>query len=211
MLALAGCTLYHGGGGDDVCNKPVAAGEALPAQQLLNPETLQCQTFSQGPTCDPTCGPCPALEQVQVPSWGSCSSACDGLDQPTCATTSGCRIALDWAKYYTGASDAFIGCFATDMNQTGTPLCKGLDAQDCSRVDSCTALYQQVNSNCGTCAQHEFQECIPEGQQAGSCTGQVLCDLAVSCPAGTTPGIEGSCYTGSCIPDQFCPVSGGGG
>ena len=61
--------------------------------------------------------------------------------------------------------------------------------------------------NCTTCADKMFKECIPEGQQAGACGGQSTCSQTQVCPMGTTPGVLDGCVTGSCIPDQFCPIA----
>lgn len=198
---LAGCALYPGkpGPGDDHC---AVAFEQAPVEQLLDPSTLVCNNFGGGGLpCDPSCGPCPvAKEPVQaVPSWGFCSSQCTGLDEAMCATTPGCRIALDWNLYYTN-QPSFIGCFATDMMMTETTDCAGLGAQDCSRSDRCTGLYGP-----GVDMGRTFEECIPVGQHAGSCTGTSTCTTIVSCPPDRKPGIENDCFTGSCIPNQFCP------
>lgn len=206
FVVLASCTLYQGHG-DDTCAPMATAGApAVTVKQLVNPSTLQCQTVDiGGPTCNPQCGPCPAEAEPAPPPWGACESQCTGLDQSTCQFTPGCRIALDWAKYYTNDPTAFIGCFAVDTDTDNAVGCTGLDAAGCARHDTCAGLYEA-----GTDIE-QFQECIIENQPAGACTGQVLCQLAESCPPGTTPGITGGCYTGSCIPDQFCPQPGSNG
>ncbi len=51
--------------------------------------------------------------------------------------------------------------------------------------------------------------CVPErGEPAQTCQSEVLffCDeMAPICPAGSTPIIESSCYTGGCMSNEDCP------
>ncbi len=217
VTSLAGgCTLYDRASGDDVCG-PEA--DIVSAVQLIDPATLMCDSFSQGTTCDPNCGvACPEAGNTgaipAIPSWGSCTSACIGLDESTCATNSQCRVALNYDAYYamgaegsaSGFTSDYLGCYPVDPGPVATGPCDSLDAYDCATNNACAALYTENLTNCAGCSGDEFKGCIPAGQAAGACTGDVACDIAVSCPAGTTPGIEGNCYTGSCIPDAFCPV-----
>ncbi len=202
FLAILGGCLYWDQG-KTVCNKETPGN--VPALALVNPDTLQCQTFSSGIPCDPACGLCPAGATADIapaiPTWGACGSACAGLDQTHCAATSGCRVAHDWAEYYSSAASDFLGCFPDDMvvDTSRTP-CAGRAAQSCTQSAQCAALYQtQAGSE-------QFKECIPKDQVAGSCSGSVICALAKpACPTGTTPGIKDGCWTDACIPTQFCP------
>jgi hypothetical protein len=197
VIAAGGC-LYP----DHSQNKCVLAaqGEQAPAEQLVNPDTLQCQTYSPY-NCDPSCGPCPGVAGAALaqPTWGSCSSACRNLDEATCGTTAGCRIARDLADYYMNLP-SFLGCYPVDTQATKLAACEGADAWNCSRDDSCAALYT-VPTDRGT---PMFSECVPEAQLAGSCGGATCDIVAPACPTGTTPGVDSGCYTGACIPDQYC-------
>jgi hypothetical protein len=201
---LAGCSLYPGSGhSDDVC---IQNETGVAADQLVNPVNLQCENFSFT-SCDPTCGPCPELAQPAPPSWGACQSECTGLDETTCEATATCRVARNYDIYYNGGTNSFMGCFQVDQQTPTTAACRDLDAQTCSDHPECAGLYQVPLCNSIGCDIPAYQACIPEHQARGSCTGPVLCDLAIECPTGTTPGIANGCYTGSCIPDSFCPPS----
>ena len=193
LVLLGGGCILHTGSADDQCSDL----EPAPVQ-LVDPVTLFCQSFSTGPRCP--CGvACPAIAAVPIPSWGACDSACSALDETACAASTDCRVALDWAKHFTTGND-FLGCFPLDTNRT-TLSCGSLDAQACSTSAGCSALYEVANGDT------RFKECIPEGQQPGSCTEAASCDRAApTCPTNTMPGVANGCYTGACIPDQFCPV-----
>lgn len=193
LVALVGGCFIHGKAEDDQCFDVAPAPESL-----VDPANLMCESFSTGPSCP--CGvACPAIAQP-IPTWGSCDSSCRAMDEATCAATAGCRIARDWSAYYDVATTPdFLGCYPTDTTRS-TALCDGLDAQVCSEQDACTALYEKQPNGTTT-----FQQCINEGQIAGTCYGQTLCDRAQpACPSGTTVGIANGCYTNACIPDQFC-------
>ncbi len=214
VTSLAGCSLYFDTGTkaapDAACfEAPVGN---IPAIILLNPDTLACETFSDGGgVCN--CGPCPEnpVAGVAIPTWGQCYSACDQLGESACLATAGCFVARDWESYYTN-EPSFIGCFAGDTappQTTQSEPCETRGAEDCSDDAACSGLYV-TSANQGIGSAYAFQECIPAAQLAGTCNGKVTCNIAVSCPAGTTPGTDGDCYTGSCIPDAFCPGSGSG-
>ncbi len=48
-------------------------------------------------------------------------------------------------------------------------------------------------------------ECVPTGQDPGTCTGDVWCNLPEpACPTGTTAGRLAGCWTGYCIPNNAC-------
>lgn len=209
FVLLGGC-LYWDQGHGGVCNK--TAIDDLPALSLVNPDTLQCQAFS-GSTCDPKCGLCPAGATADlapaIPSWGNCG-ACQGLDEAHCVADASCRPARDWNQYYTSATTDYVGCFPNDnvVDTSRTP-CAGRTAQSCTQSTLCTALYEHLPNNCATCPSEQFKECIPKDQAAGTCTGAISCNMAKpTCPTNTTAGIKNGCWTGSCIPDQFCPLPG---
>ena len=90
MLSASACVFFEG---DDHNPPPGCLAEAVPAINLIDPTTLECRTFTSQ-SCDPQCGPCPALAQPAPPSWGSCQSACRAItNQEACGLTAGCRVA----------------------------------------------------------------------------------------------------------------------
>lgn len=149
VLAIApACTIYWGG--DDDIDCPAGGQEPGLDPGLVNPVTLQCETFGGG-GCG--CGPCPATEAggnesdaIAFPSWGSCASPCIGLGESECITTPACRTAYDYACLFTDgpcpALTPFLGCYPVDTTGpvNGTP-CEGLDAWECSRHDDCLGAY----------------------------------------------------------------------
>ena len=50
------------------------------------------------------------------------------------------------------------------------------------------------------------RECVPcEGTACGSCLADATCVLVPpACPPGTTPAVEGGCYTGACLSEEAC-------
>ena len=183
------------------CNE--AAGQS---EQLVDPSSLTCETFSLD-TCDDACGPCPAIAEPAPPDWGACTSNCTGLAEAACLATTGCWAALDWTKYYDN-DPSYVACYAV-ATVTATGSCATLDADACASRDDCAGLYQTILDDCVDCGGEMFEGCIPKTQQAGTC-GAAACQIAApTCPSGTTPGVTDSCWTGSCIPDQFCGVTPG--
>lgn len=143
-LALAltpACTLHFGDDDDDY--QCLAGAEYSLDPGLLDPDTLECQTFGGG--CG--CGPCPAAEAdaIALPSWGSCASSCFGLDETGCTFTAGCRTAYDDACLFTDEPcpllTPFLGCFPVDQSGPVQGSCEGLDVWECSRHDDCLATY----------------------------------------------------------------------
>src|SRR5690349_8335764 len=110
-VTVSGCTLDFGGDDDPPCaGLDTSQNDALeaPLPDLLNPETLECETFGGGP-CG--CGaPCPPED---TPTWAYCGT-CQGIDEATCLEASGCRAVYDYACYTgTGpctALQAYTGC-----------------------------------------------------------------------------------------------------
>ena len=86
--------------GDDVC---VQRDLAQPApERKLDPDTLTCQEFSTGSSCNPECGPCAEGQGQGIPAWGSCESSCSTLDEAQCMAATDCRVARKWDAYYVG-------------------------------------------------------------------------------------------------------------
>jgi hypothetical protein len=190
VVTLVGCF-----GSDDECVYYDRAGADIAAYELRNPNTGICQDYGGG-GCNSSCEPCALDTTQEVPDWGACYSQCEGLDENTCRTTSGCRAA------YIGNYTNFYQCWAVAMSgpiQGGT--CLGLDAQECSRHDDCSAIH-----NTGTPI-GSFSSCTNESsiQDPGSCVGAITCDaLPPQCPANTIAGRRNGCWTGYCIPVEQC-------
>lgn len=215
-VLLAGCSLYFDGGNAD--DDPCLTDVAPPAytERLVNPDTLACQGFSQ-PTCDDTCGPCPlaGAGQIYIPAWGRCDSTCLGLDEATCEKRTDCRVARQGALYFANQPDSFMGCYPTGTLGGGTSgSCTGLDAESCSNLNFCASVYEGNPDNCGGAANFEacngarFVQCVPEAAHlAGTCAPAACRVIPPSCPYDTTPGVENGCYTGACLPNQYCAVA----
>jgi hypothetical protein len=203
ILITSGCTLYFEDGKKPTCEPDTTT------VSLVDPDNLQCETFSTPTGCPEGCL-CPAGVAITAPepTWGRCDSNCEQFDEQSClAASDHCRVARNWAQYYSNQPDSFLGCFPLDQarSQIDPLACEGLDAQGCSESSACTGLYQLDARDCASCTDtFTFEECIPATQKAGVCNGPVACDATKTCPAGTTPGTDGICYTGACIPDQFC-------
>lgn len=227
LSLLAGCTLYFGDDtGDDIVDPPCQSGEnGLIAQsvRLVNPETLACQTFNGNP-CDGTCGPCAELAlPPELPPWGECASECIGLSEATCMTASACRITRRADYYYgnaggTPTGDDYLGCYPlSDLAPPPGAVCKSLDALQCSANPACTGIYDAPDGvPCGNfklpeqCPGAQFQGCVAETTtDPGECYQDlaVTCDAAPPvCPSGSTPGVLNACYSGVCIPREYCPL-----
>lgn len=216
LLLVPGCVFYTGGDDDDPCRYGGGDGDVDPGGApgdyydpgLRNPETGQCEYWGGGGgQCD-ACGNCPPVGEGEAPTptWGSCESGCEGLDQATCEATPACR-----AIFVDGDVPTFAACWPTD---TSGPIqggaCDGLGAFDCSLHDDCSAVHGALDDGDPGLVQAigNFSYCIDEGgggSQVGSCEGMPTCELATpACPEGTTPGISGDCYTGYCIPLEDC-------
>jgi len=155
--AAPGCVLY----GQRTCDQAPP-----PPIDLLNPDTLACESFFQT-TCDPACGPCP-LADPPLPSWAACDTACTPLGEADCLATAGCRAAYDRHCYLGDGPctslTAFLGCYAIDTSGPITGPCDGLDVVTCSRHDDCVGLYDSGCAN-GIDDDHDGQidepdECI---------------------------------------------------
>ena len=211
LVLASGCTLVFddGGGDDDICLLAAAEPASLPAPQR-NPDTLTCESFGGG-GCIPECGPCPLADQPAptqpIPSWGFCGSPCESLSETACAADPTCRVVKDAACAVSAdCTTDFLGCFPTDQSTDLAADCfAARDGFSCSQSAACTAYHRGMQSGLEPPITHTFAMCAPEGKSPGTCFGQVTCRAAApACPAETTPGIEGGCYTGACIPLDVC-------
>jgi hypothetical protein len=148
LVAIPACLEHH------ECLTPQAL---APALNLIDPTTLQCQTFTDS-SCDSACGPCPAVAAPAPPSWGSCDSTCRTLDETSCRITAGCRVARKAPQL--GAPSTYVGCYPTDTSIAASVPCGGLGAWECSRHDDCEATYVVNTTTAPT--SWLFQTCEPE-------------------------------------------------
>jgi hypothetical protein len=211
-VAATGCTLHFGDDtGDDGCPLNTRGNDqAVPIQQQLNPETLQCEAY-YGNTCDPRCGPCDTTGQDArpAPTWAYCGDACEALGETDCLLATACRATYDYACF-TGrgpctALTPFLGCYGTDQNGPIQGACTGLGAQQCSEHNDCIALHSpQCSGDTAECWE-QFIECRGEGV---FCYEPVVCDIPPPpCTDDSVPAVRDGCYTGDCIPlDQCEPV-----
>jgi hypothetical protein len=212
LALVPACQLYFIGGDDedDPCDNPPQGG--FP-HRLVNPETLACETFIQS-SCNDTCGPCPG-GAIYIPSWGQCDSPCVGLPESECMANDQCRVARSHEGYYTQwlGGDDFMGCYPLNTgNAPDVERCEGLDAEQCAWQSDCTALYEGAPGQCNgvtpeQCIGAQFKQCITESRtDPGTCEPAECRAVPPSCPSGTTPGVANGCYTGACIPTNFCEV-----
>jgi hypothetical protein len=199
------CTLWFGG--DDGDDAPCLDNTGLEAPEyivpLRNPDTLTCDEYGGGCTSCPCPGP--VADPIAIPSWGQCYGPCESLTETQCAAATECRVVKDAeCSIWQDCTTDFIGCFALDMAPDSSVDCYSADSYSCSRNNDCTALHSVDGCPNEGCVR-PFELCIPEGTTPGACYGEVLCDApAPACPTGRTPGIDGGCYTGACIPDDLC-------
>jgi len=136
VMMLGGCGLYFGGGGGGggTCNEPV---KEEPAGTFRDPYTGKCEYDFY--TCDP-CHPC--IEGgADTELWANCSSMCAGKDVTTCEATPTCQ-----AEYL---DTVYWGCFPVEPLSSAPPMpagCAGLNADQCTQLDSCIAVYTGGNN-----------------------------------------------------------------
>ncbi|HEY4180239.1 MAG TPA: hypothetical protein VGM90_25525 [Kofleriaceae bacterium] len=227
LIGLTGCTLYFDHKGDDTTGDdqppPCGGVTTTPLIRLVNPETLACQDFSGGDPCAGSCGPCSGATSA-IPPWGSCLSECIGMSESACASDPACYVAKESNKYYGNGGvdpqhrvDDFLGCYPVSTGGVAdTVSCNFLDALSCTSDNGCTAIYDApYGTGCGglktvtpeQCPGAEFVACVNEGvQDPGVCTnGTVSCNSSPPlCPQNQSPGIVNGCWSGACIPQQYC-------
>ncbi len=222
VLPLGACNLYFSGSDDpDPCeygnDAPPSNFGDVP-ELLRNPQSGQCGDFYGGGgggwTCDDTCGPCPATDSAGapqfIPTWGVCEGMCNGLDENTCLATNTCR------GIYT--AEGFQECWETDQDVVPTtePVdCNGLEAQDCSRYDYCSALHRgscetpgadEAGAPAFVCAPEEFVSCFPESSDDEGCYDDSECGQGFSCNSAEICLAPPSNGNGDECPEELCGV-----
>ncbi len=198
---------------EDQCEDYQGAAEA-PAT-LRNPNSGQCESYygygSGGSTCGDYGTPVPQADPVVIPDWGTCEGTCEQLDETACLQAEECRGSyLDTCVMrQDGQSCEFVEitfneCWAiTPGGGFAEEGCSTYAADECARHNECSAVHASSDGN----GVGGFAYCIDEdaGGEPGTCNGEVLCEsVPPECPAGTTPGIGESCWTGYCIPLDEC-------
>jgi hypothetical protein len=202
---LAGCNLYFGGDDQPPPCEGDYAGPNIPAQELRDPSTGQCETFGYG-GCDPTntCG-CTPIEVPAMPNWPVCGGACDSLDESDCLNTTGCHAEYTGtacppnADCTTTTGITFWTCGGTEQPTAEGGDCWSLSAESCQQHDDCASTY--LGGDTGSAS---FNQCIPEPGVVAQCT--LPCAYGthceVTCPPCTDP--NGACpqyCVETCEPD----------
>lgn len=143
---------------------------------------------SPGQTCTVELGEC--LADPTCPSCPVCTGTCVVVDPPPpgCYTDTDCPSGYDCVPDPNAPPMADVGiCVPTQVTCT-------CDNAACGPGTHCV-----IDSSAETC----LPVCV---SNAGTCTGDVLCDaLPPACPGDTVPGIMNGCYSGYCIPVAACP------
>ena len=200
VVLLSGCDLYFSDGDDEPpCNYGAIEGAPIAPALYRNPATGDCQGFGGYP-CDDRCGPCPATDQA-LPDWGSCYSECEGLAEGACISAPGCFAAY-WEYPSQDRQGEYRACFQTAPSGPVGGTCAGLDAQQCSRHDNCSAHY---NGEIGagrlrtSPVQETFLFC--QDEVSASCAA-TTCAPGTHCEEQcTTSGGQTTCQP-MCVPDS---------
>jgi hypothetical protein len=224
LAVIWGCGLYWGNSsGDDTCGD-VNGGAATVER---DPTTGACVAPPPDPCpCGHECA------TPLIPPTESCSGPCELLDEASCLATANCHAAYSSLPAFDTPppppADNFLGCWDIAPLPTleGGP-CVENAALACSQHDDCVSVIPDgefstcadkpthadgCGSGCGSgyecgvsCAGASCTTtCIATGE-LGTCNTPVACQIAApACPAGSTPGVVGQCWSGYCIPDAEC-------
>lgn len=208
LVLLSGCDLYWNGDDDPCKDYGYGAGASEPAFQLRNPQTGQCEYGGGGYPCDGQCGPCALEGDIGVsaqPDWGACYSRCDGLAEGSCLAAAGCYAAYDEDTSLADApaNTTFKGCWETaPSGPISTGTCIGLDAQQCSRHDNCSAYY---DAGVNALVAGNFTRCAPESTTTSctnvDCGGGYHCEDQCKDTCTPTSGCGGPQCGPMCVPD----------
>lgn len=225
-LTVPGCALFFDDGDD--CSYGGGAAEPAIDPGLRNPETGRCEYFGGGggDVCGDYGGPSADQEPGlgALPDWGLCQSECTGLDEQSCQDAAGCRAAYvsdcPANADCDGVTYAFFECWQVSQSGPIQGTCDGLDAWECSRHDDCVAQHF-AGTDCEDAAGDQptipcegrvdpdaigrFERCAAEQPREITCYAEVLCDsLPPECPANAVPGIQGGCWSGTCVLADQC-------
>ncbi len=198
LVFLTGCDLYFN---DDDPPCAYAYDVAYP-EHLRNPQTGECQVSGGG--CDSACGPCAKAPEVGAQlDWGTCFSDCEQLDESACITASGCRAAYTNSPGGNDGPAAFRGCWAVAPSGPVQGSCEGLDAQECSRHDDCSAYYNEGGfARTSQAPSAEFAFCAVEQGGGQGCYSDQECGDNAHCSTS-----DGDCQLPpGCDGDQACPA-----
>jgi hypothetical protein len=127
----------------------------------------------------------------ELPPTGPLHGACASLDAATCSAHDDCISTYDGYDA-PGTASTFDHCAAEPVTTTACA------AVDCGPGNLCVLEEGQPNV---------FNPACVSTGAAGTCDGQVTCATVFDvCPAGTTRGHTGSCYTPYCIPVDECTL-----
>ena len=205
---LGACSLYWGGGDDDTCHP---TGLDVPAQLLRDPYNGTCISESTGPTCNPSCGPCPATNSPPSTvdlDWASCLGSCEQLAESACLESSSCHAAYT----YTGngqQTPTFWGCWDLPPNGAVTGgSCTGLDAQTCEAHTDCVSTYDgYLAPNTDSTFDHCAAEPPPPGN---ACDGMTCMSGDICVLQDITGGFVSECVSpsdaGTCGGATACAI-----
>ncbi len=184
----------------EVCDETAARSAS---ELRRDPQTLVC--VAEARSCESS-GNSGGAQPDSGIIWGACGGTCEQLDETACGAADECRVVKDSSCVAGGdCQSSFVGCFAITKAIYTKVECGRADAWNCSRDPGCTAFHS-VDPACTTadCAR-PFSFCAQDGIAPGRCWEPVSCpDAAPECPASSTPGVAGGCFTGACIPLSIC-------
>jgi hypothetical protein len=192
LLVVGGC-LYAD---DNTKPPPCVAAEAIPNQQLRNPQTGECQSFSYPAPCDPRCGQaCDNTAVVSDPDWGSCSGACESLSEMQCLASTTCHATYQDSPTPT---PTYWGCWELPPSGVASGSCANLDAQTCSEHPDCTSLYTSP-VNAGPNFVEAFEKCVSKvaPPACSTLTTEMACKARPDCDTVYT-GSNCTCDSHGC-------------
>jgi len=123
----------------------------------LNVETLVCARSEWDSVCgnaegDCCCGGTRQTNRITTPvEPAQCSTACIGLDEPTCLVTANCFVARE------SGTNGYVGCYSSSRRGYTTPCAMRDTADFCTGDDVCAALYTSTGTDAW-----QFSACADE-------------------------------------------------
>ncbi|MFT3694349.1 MAG: hypothetical protein QM831_14475 [Kofleriaceae bacterium] len=133
----------------------------------------------------------------------ACVGECFGATEAECRADPNCFETGDARAFFIGQA-SFVACYPNQASTTQQlPPCS-------QRFTAATCEQFTPRSNEPTCEplflNGGFFACVDTTAVADPCAATVTCpDAAPSCGPGTVPAIVDGCYSGSCIPQAWCP------